>query len=161
MTLTDWEINALNDYAPFVGKTPRHAIRFVNVYRLIKTSLSLQTIAAADLEQGLSAASRTLIPQLAIVTGATAAQEFFRDLQMADGEQPVNEFIAQRPIDDTGDSWIDDPAVSGVFDVLLKREASMSPSTVLKVKDLLFMAPTVQRFSFTARLRESKRSPAL
>jgi hypothetical protein len=156
MTLTDWEIDALNAFAPFVGRTPRHAIRFVNVYRLIKTSLSLQTIDTTDLEQGINAASRALIPQLAIVTGATAAQEYFRDLQIADGDQSVKEFIAKRPIDGTANSWIDDPGISGVFATLLRREASANSSAVLKVKDLLFMAPTVQRFSFTARLRESK-----
>jgi hypothetical protein len=62
MSLGEWEIDALRAFAPFVGRTPRHAIRFVNIYRLIKTTLSLQVFDASSLEQGIDARSRPLIP---------------------------------------------------------------------------------------------------
>src|SRR5262249_10166060 len=39
LELTQWEADALQRFAPLVGVTPRRLIRFVNVYRLIKTSL--------------------------------------------------------------------------------------------------------------------------
>ena len=156
MTLSDWEVKSLNAFAPYIGRTPRHAIRFVNIYRLIKTSLSLQTVGTIDLELGATAATRTLIPQLAIVTGAPyAARQYFRHLATAAGDQSVKDFCAQLPTTEPAGNWRDDPVISGVFATLIERETLVSPPSTLTVKDLLFMAPIVQRYSFAARLQSS------
>jgi KAP family P-loop domain len=153
MSLTEWEIAALRAFAPYVGRTPRHAIRFVNIYRLIKTSLSGQTFDAADLEQGATAKSRALIAQLAIVTGAPyAAPHYFHYLQQADAAQPAQAFISQLGSTANGLAWAADPTIKGVFEELLARENALTATGLLKVEDLQYVAPTVQRYSFTARL---------
>lgn len=153
MSLSEWEIAALHAFAPYAGRTPRQAIRFVNIYRLIKTSLSFQSISARDLEQGATAASRVLIPQLAIVTGAPhAAPQYFSYLRHADGQQLVPAFFSELKVTATVPRWITGTSIMGVFETLLQRETAATVITPLTVQDLKFMAPVVQRYSFTARL---------
>jgi hypothetical protein len=153
MSLSEWEIAALHAFAPHAGRTPRQAIRFVNIYRLIKTSFSSQSINAQDLEQGTSTASRVLIPQLAIVTGAPyAAPHYFNYVQHADGRELVPAFFSELKVTATVPRWIIGTSVIGVFETLIKRETADTFITPLTVQDLKLMAPIVQRYSFTARL---------
>lgn len=44
LELTRWGADALERFAPLVGSTPRRLIRFVNVYRLINTSLPAEVL---------------------------------------------------------------------------------------------------------------------
>jgi hypothetical protein len=153
MSLSEWEIGALHAFAAYAGRTPRQAIRFVNIYRLIKTSLSGTTLSAQDLELGTHAAGRALIPQLAIVTGAPyAAPHYFGYLQRAAGEELIPKFFSELKMAATVPRWITDTSIVGVFETLLKRETSATVITALTVRDLQLMAPIVQRYSFTARL---------
>jgi hypothetical protein len=64
------EVQALQSFAAFIGATPRRAIRFVNLYRLIKTSLPSEMLATLVGDRGESRMYGALIAQLAIVTGA-------------------------------------------------------------------------------------------
>ncbi len=70
MTLTKQECDFLEALAPFVGSTPRRGLRFVNIYRLVKTSLPEPLQKELVSESGDRLAYRALITQLAIVTGA-------------------------------------------------------------------------------------------
>ena len=49
MTLTGAEIMLLETFAVYAGRTPRQAIRFVNIYRVIKSSLTPKLRAELDL----------------------------------------------------------------------------------------------------------------
>ncbi|CDX20116.1 hypothetical protein MPLB_1820031 [Mesorhizobium sp. ORS 3324] len=65
LTLTSDEVAYIEMIAPFTGRTPRRALRFLNTYRVIKASLD--SIEVARLEAG---GYRSLMTQLAIVTGS-------------------------------------------------------------------------------------------
>jgi len=52
--------------APYVGGTPRRALRFLNVYRVIKASLAAKDLRTLEDKGGY----RSLMTQLAIVTGS-------------------------------------------------------------------------------------------
>ncbi|TIN77491.1 P-loop NTPase fold protein [Mesorhizobium sp.] len=65
LTLTRDEIAYIDTVAPFTGRTPRRALRFLNTYRVIKASLN--AVEVARLEAG---GYRSLMTQLAIVTGS-------------------------------------------------------------------------------------------
>jgi hypothetical protein len=69
MALTDEEHKFLEALAPFVGSTPRRGLRFVNIYRLVKTGLS-EKLQKELQEESNHLGYRALITQLAIVTGA-------------------------------------------------------------------------------------------
>ena len=69
MELSPAEHTFLGELAPFVGGTPRRGLRFVNLYRLVKTGLPEDM--QKDLQDDSNHLSyRALITQLAIVTGA-------------------------------------------------------------------------------------------
>ncbi|WP_031237843.1 P-loop NTPase fold protein [Mesorhizobium sp. LNJC405B00] len=65
LALTSNEIAYIETVAPFTGRTPRRALRFLNTYRVIKASLDAAEV--ARLEAG---GYRSLMTQLAIVTGS-------------------------------------------------------------------------------------------
>jgi hypothetical protein len=76
LTLTEAEHAFMNLLAPQIGTTPRRALRFLNVYRVIKASLS-----AADLHKlENSAGYRALMTQVAITTGAPTLQRQWVDV---------------------------------------------------------------------------------
>lgn len=70
MTLTPHETAFMAELAPHAGGTPRRGLRFVNVYRLIRTSLPLHEHETLVGDKGEQTAYRALLTQLAIVTGA-------------------------------------------------------------------------------------------
>jgi hypothetical protein len=77
VSLDDHEVAMLRRFAPFVGDTPRRALRFVNIYRLVKTSLPVEVRAALVGERGERAAYRSLIAQLAVANGLPQAAAHF------------------------------------------------------------------------------------
>ncbi|MCF6445689.1 P-loop NTPase fold protein [Nereida sp. MMG025] len=66
------ERTLLADFAPYAGRSPRKLLRFVNVYGLIKSVDKKDGSPLIDLEDDLFA-SRALIAQLALATGAPEA----------------------------------------------------------------------------------------
>jgi KAP-like P-loop domain-containing protein len=84
MTLTKKEWQFLEELAPFVGDTPRRGLRFVNIYRLVKTSLPEELQKQLVSEAGDQIGYRAVITQLAIVTGAPhISGTYFQLLQKA------------------------------------------------------------------------------
>jgi hypothetical protein len=83
MELSVEEHKFLKQLAPFVGSTPRRGLRFVNVYRLVKTGLS-EALQTELQEENNHLSYRALITQLAIVTGAPhIAWSYFQSLENA------------------------------------------------------------------------------
>lgn len=147
LELTRWEADALERFAPLIGATPRRLIRFVNLYRLLKTGLAIDARQRLVGERGESDVYRSLIVQLAIVTGApnVAPMYFMRIAQLppADSIGAVHDSLqADAAFKDGHDA-----------DVVLRVLASARDwsGTALTVADLRLTASTARRYSFTAR----------
>ncbi len=80
LVLDQHEIAVLRKYARYTGDTPRRALRFVNIYRLIKTSLPPKVRDGFVGVDGGSARYRALIAQLAIANGLPQTSAYFFDM---------------------------------------------------------------------------------
>ena len=65
LTLSEAEQAFMQTLSPYVGDSPRRALRFLNVYRLIKASMNHEGLARLEENQSF----RILMAQVAIVTG--------------------------------------------------------------------------------------------
>lgn len=148
LELTRWEADALERFAPVVGATPRRLTRFVNVYRLIKTSLPPRVLERFVGTEGESETYRALVAQLALVTGAPeASQEYFLALERAaedDTLSGVIKTLADVPA-------FQDRAEFGLVQRILALAEDGAYGRKLKVGQLRLTAPIVRRYSFTAR----------
>lgn len=82
LTLSKGEAEAMEKLAPYLGGSPRRGKRFVNVYRLIKSSLDSKALSKLGADDPTPAWA--LLAQLAIATGAPAlAARYFEKLQTA------------------------------------------------------------------------------
>lgn len=61
----------MKQLAPYVGNTPRRALRFLNVYRVIKASLRTEDLHSLERDGGY----RGLMTQLGVTTGAPALRQ--------------------------------------------------------------------------------------
>lgn len=156
MVLTPEELDFLETLAPFVGSTPRRGLRFVNVYRLVKTSLS-ETLQSELQEPSNHLSYRGLITQLAIVTGAPhIASTYFQLLEnAAKGEEEIDSLGALcarltrelAPVDGSQRT-----ALLGALETLRAANEAHSFDTgpdLLRALDRF--APIARRYSFTAR----------
>nr|WP_316642000.1 P-loop NTPase fold protein [uncultured Roseateles sp.] len=66
LNFSDDEREFIAELAPFVGGSPRRALRFLNVYRVMKSSLGAEELALLAGQQG----HRALMTHVAVVTGA-------------------------------------------------------------------------------------------
>lgn len=90
LVLTKHEKDFLAELAPYAGQSPRTIKRFVNVYRLLRTGLSEETLLGLVGDKGESRAYRSILGQLAIVMGApTLADTYFNILEGTDGKSPA------------------------------------------------------------------------
>ncbi|WEZ85511.1 hypothetical protein P6U16_25935 (plasmid) [Rhizobium sp. 32-5/1] len=135
LTLSDEEIAFARKIAPWAGHTPRRALRFVNVYRVVKASF--RSDEARRLEEG---GYRGLMAQLAITTGSPGHGDVWDRLVSAfDNGEPLDQ--AYREIEETGK--VVPSAVRAVIAVL---EQDKSPDTV--GSDLKYYAELARRYSF-------------
>jgi hypothetical protein len=147
LELSRWEADALQRFAPMVGATPRRLIRFVNVYRLIKTSLPQAQLERFVGGHGESLAYRALIVQLAIVTGAPeASMPFFQALAACEAGRPLRELEAALQQDEPFMRAADHPVARRIL-----AAACDWPGTALNAGHLAQTAPLARRYSFTAR----------
>jgi len=146
LVLTPWECEALTYFAPLVAKTPRRLIRFVNVYRLVKTSLPPNVLDDFVGSQGESDDYLAMIAQLAIVTGACdASRPYFSALDGLKQTGGSIEDIKTKLASDSSFQGSDDHKI--VTDIL---DSTNSRSPGMKVENMLRMAPFARRYSFTA-----------
>jgi hypothetical protein len=153
MTLSDAELELLETFAAEAGRTPRQAIRSINIYRVIKSSLPGTLRDEFDLERGTHAKSLALIPQLAIVTGAPrAASAYFDNLMSGDESRTLGQFLEALKGDSTFSSMPEAKVVTAVLGKLLDIEKQRAGiAKPITVTDMRFLAPTVRRYSFSAR----------
>jgi hypothetical protein len=151
LTLTDWEVQALETFAAFVGTTPRRAIRFVNLYRLIKTSLPPGILEKLVGEGGESHVYGALIAQLAIVTGAPeAAAHFFTRLAEQKAGDSLLSLRTTLSSDAAFDAYPDAELVRQILETLQQRGANGSGfiGAQFVAGDLQALALTARRYSF-------------
>ncbi|MCU0837675.1 MAG: P-loop NTPase fold protein [Rhodospirillales bacterium] len=154
------EITMMKALAPFVGGTPRRGLRFVNVYRLIKTGLPAATREALVDEAGQALGYRALLTQIAIVTGSPRSALPYFDLLAGADQKPVAlphgadlpALIARCREPAALPEDIDKANLIRTLEALEARNREDKVSTgadlVAHLRDL---APLAARYAFTAR----------
>ena len=151
MTLSEAEIALLERFAVAAGRTPRQAIRFINIYRIIKSSLTAQLREELNLERGGSLKGICLLPQLAIVTGAPRAERaYFAKLRSTDESLNLTDFIKALEKDPDFSATSQSQIVLAVLTTLAGIDKKRPDRAVICVGDLLYLAPTVRRYSFAS-----------
>lgn len=154
MFITDPEVTLLKHLAPFAGSSPRRGLRFINVYRLIKTSLKDHQLANLVGEQGEALAYRAIITQLAISTGApTIAQTYFKIIIGENGKISSLTTLINRLKKESGTKpsheW---PLIFGALEKLKEVNRSMGTNNgSAMMAALREYALIARRYSFTAR----------
>jgi methyl-accepting chemotaxis protein len=92
LELTEGEQAFMKFLAPCVGSTPRSALRFLNVYRVIKASLGAEDLQKLEKDGGY----RGLMTQLAVVTGSPALQKRWSELLNVAGRDDTLQQIEPR-----------------------------------------------------------------
>ena len=150
MILTKEEATFLSELAPFAGNTPRRGIRFVNVYRLVKTSLTPTLRANLTGPNGNSLAYRALITQLAIVTGAPQSAWTYFERLAATKARTLSGFITtlKRNLPNNTENAHLTGALTRLKD--LNGEAGLEQGEAM-LENLRQFARIAKRYSFTAR----------
>lgn len=161
MTLTPHEAAFMAELAPHAGNTPRRGLRFVNVYRLIRTSLPVHEHDTLVGEQGEQTAYRALLAQLAIVTGAPGIASVYFDhlASLATGNLSENkekkglaDLIAALGEDTRVTAGTEAVPLLGALQIL---HDSVAPQGLGNAPTLLATlhntASVARRYSFTAR----------
>lgn len=146
LRLTSFERRALEDLAPFAGDSPRNLKRFVNVYRVLRSSLpdGAGTLVGAE---GDRLDYRAILTQLAIVTGAPLlADAFFEALasETSKGGSPSALLgrLEQRENGAKPPEW---QFLQGALRLLAGTNDSKN-----MIERMQHYAPLVKRFSFSA-----------
>jgi hypothetical protein len=155
MYLTSHEEKLLKTMAPFIGRSPRKGLRFVNSYRLVKTSLRPQQLDTLVGENGKSLGYRALIAQLAISIGAPRIARYYFE-RVGSEEQGLNtigelaEGLMKDPrITESRDEWRN---LKGLLEALKSKNEKDELDTGREMlKALRDYAATARRYSFTAR----------
>lgn len=161
MALTSHETAFMAELAPHAGATPRRGLRFVNVYRLIRTSLPLHEHETLVGGEGEQTAYRALLTQLAIVTGAPAIAPVYFDhlaalaagnLAEAREYKGLADLIAALGEDDRVTASTEAAPLLGALQIL---RDSVAPQGLGNAPALLATlhntASVARRYSFTAR----------
>lgn len=146
LELTRWEADALEQFGPLISATPRRLIRFVNLYRLLKTGLASDARQRLVGELGESNVYRALIVQLAIVTGAPDTASFYFTCLADMADKDTVSMLHSRLEQNTAFKEGRDAVV--VLRVL--AFAKDWQGILLLVQDLKQTATMARRYSFTA-----------
>ena len=155
MYLTNHEEGLLKTLAPFIGRSPRRGLRFVNSYRLVKTSLKLNHLDALVGEDGKSLGYRALIAQLAISIGAPRIARYYFEKVGAQAKgfktlvELAEELAKDSRITNSRDEWRN---LKGLLEALKSKNEEDGIDTGKEMlKALREHAATARRYSFTAR----------
>ncbi|WP_172601164.1 P-loop NTPase fold protein [Rhizobium leguminosarum] len=135
LTLTDEERDFARKIAPWAGHTPRRALRFINVYRVVKASF--RSDEARHLEEG---GYRGLMAQLAVTTGSPG-NGFVWDRIVSAFDSGVALDQLYTELENAGHTV--PPSVKAIIDVL---GADAHPQAVRS--DLKYYAELARRYSF-------------
>jgi hypothetical protein len=152
LVLSAKERELIRELAPFAGQSPRTLKRFVNVYRLLRTSLDDETFARLIENDGDSQTCYAILCQLAIVTGAPAlADRYFTVVdpprpKRQGGAKDLDTLVRELKGDATLHESAQWPAIEGALRVL---KARFDDARILEA--LATHASLVRRYSFSAR----------
>jgi nucleoside phosphorylase len=143
------ELAFINELSPLLGRSPRALKRFVNIYRLIKSSLSETDHPMFDPSAGETAEFKVAMFFLAIVTNnPSLSQEFFASLLKQLREQnPGHNFSSQvwdKLLSEGNNKSIPD----WIYIKTFLHSAAAAPIRVMNTKRLAWWASRVARFSF-------------
>jgi hypothetical protein len=151
---SEHEVRVMKALAPYVGGTPRRGLRFVNVFRLIKTGLPDAERDGLVGSHGKALGYRALLAQIAIVTGSPrSALAYFDALMGAEGPAADADLAALR-------KWCEEklpeePDKANLLAALAALAALNAAEGVSVGKDLVEelkrQAPRASRYAFTAR----------
>ncbi len=154
------EITMMKALAPFVGGTPRRGLRFVNVYRLIKTGLPAAIRETLVGEAGKALGYRALLTQIAVVTGSPRSALHYFDLLAGADKKTVTlphgadlpALIARCREPAALPEDLDKANLIRTLETLeaCNREDGLSTGADL-VEQLRDLAPLAARYAFTAR----------
>lgn len=150
MELSDYEVDLIEALGPYVGGTPRRGLRFVNVYRVVKSSLSSKELGVLVGKRGKSLNFRALLAQLAIVTGApNVANDYFAALQEL---AATSESLAQlrKALSERFPNGGEQRTVRDVIQYLQDHDFERGKPSV---DALVQQAKYARRYSFTAQPR--------
>ena len=147
LKLTHHERDFIGKLARQAGQSPRTIKRFVNIYRLLRTTLTREDLAMLVGAQGKSNYYRSIIAQLAILTGApNLADEFFKKLDLISDEATVTTLIVELKANakiTESNEW---PVVESSLVKLSRIDGSPQ-----MLADLRKFTNIVRRYSFKAR----------
>lgn len=147
LEINQQEATALERFAPLISPTPRRLLRFVNLYRLLKTALRKDVRENMFGKGGWEERGGfcALIAQLAIVTGAPdGAPAYFAHLHNLDSSATVETLIQALSSDAAVKSSDSEIVVS-----ILKSAVGWEKVS-LTVQDLKDTSELARRYSFTA-----------
>ncbi len=154
MYITDYEVKMLEYLAQFAGSSPRRNLRFVNVYRLIKSSLKSDQLNDLVGGRGESLGYRAIITQLAISTGAPKIAQFYfqiiinKDRQIKSITDLLDRLEKESRIAASSE-W---PQLRGALKKLRelneKEKLDIGSDMILALRE---SASIARRYSFTAR----------
>jgi len=155
MHITKHEQLMLENMAPFTGRSPRRGLRFVNLYRLVKTSLKLHQLDSLVGDDGKQLGYRALIAQLAITTGSPRIAQYYFNKIKGEEELPktltelVENLENDKRLTDSQEEWNN---LKGAIKTLeAENEKDKVSTDSLMLQELYNYAPIVRRYSFTAR----------
>ncbi len=151
MVLESKERELLSALAPFAGNSPRALKRFVNVYRLVRTSLDVSTFRELVAGSAASPTCHAILAQLAIVNGVPhLAEEFF---ELARTNNGFDKLVLQIEKSSSGNPAPNDwrmvlGALEPGWDACTRGECT--PSELLD--RFVELAPLARRYSFRSHL---------
>jgi hypothetical protein len=154
LKLEDWQIDALAWFAPFVSRTPRNSIRFINVYRLIVSSLSQKASNEYRMIFPACPIEFALVVTLALTFGAPAsAPAIFAAAAKVHKLMPLQGFLQSLKKSEQP-STIDEFDVGGqILEAAIQFRDRTSQTCLLVPGVFPLLAPTAQRFSFNGIAR--------
>lgn len=152
MYLTKNEVIVLKKMAQYAGSSPRRGLRFINVYRLIKSGLTKKQLADLVDDSGESISYKTIITQLAISTGAPKiAQYYFQLITGKDREiKSIAGLIREMEKETQITASPEWPQLKGALTELnaLSKDENVGIGIIEALRK---SAPIARRYSFTAR----------
>ena len=162
LVLTPAEIGFMQQIAPYAADSPRRALRFLNIYRIVKTSMTESDL--TDLEEG---GYRALLTQLAIATAAPDQTAAWLNMLRARVPSAVGD-AARSDLRTamTETEWYRSPRVAQIAKLVaayLDDRADGEPEDIVartlpdSEAALLRYAPVAERYSFGRRSPVSHR----
>ncbi|KPJ94137.1 MAG: hypothetical protein AMJ53_05880 [Gammaproteobacteria bacterium SG8_11] len=149
LQVSKYERDFLAQLAPFAGLSPRTIKRYVNVYRILRTGLSEESINQLVGKKGESLVYKAILGQLAIVTGAPSlADKYFQKLgpQAKTNTDTPSTILAALEADASVKKSPEWPLLKGALDVLIGVDNSAHMLAEMRER-----ATVVKRYSFSAR----------